>query len=199
MVVKTPPYVTPPTMVSNPDPSVLTTQNLQREIYSLRELTEAQFDGIKKTIEVMQKSIDLLPQLRHDEVHNLEKLIDEKFSSVGTQFKERDTRDDQRTKDSKVAIDAALKAASDAVAEQNKSNALAISKSEAGTTKQIDQIVTLIASNQKNTDDKIADIKDRQNSVEGRNTGHGEVVGWVFGAAGFLAALSAIVFNLLRH
>ena len=44
-----------------------------------------------------------------------------------------------------VAVDAALQAAKEAVGEQNKSNALAIAKSEATFTKQIDQIGVLIS------------------------------------------------------
>jgi len=71
-----------------------------------------------------------------------------------------------------VAVDAALQAAKEAVGEQNKSSALAIAKSETSTTKQIDQLVAQIASQTKNFDDKIGDVKERLTRIEGGAVGH---------------------------
>ena len=94
-------------------------------------------------------------------MENLKTLHQEKFDSIATQFQERDTRTEQTSRDSKVAVDAALQAAKEAVGEQNKSNALAIAKSEATFTKQIDQIGVLVTSMGKGFDDKVDDIKSR--------------------------------------
>jgi hypothetical protein len=95
----------------------------------------------------------------------------EKFNSIQTQFRERDTRAEQTSKDSKTAVDAALQAAKEAVGEQNKSSALAISKSEIAVTKQIDQIYTLIAAANKTTDEKINDLKSRLDQNVGQEVG----------------------------
>jgi hypothetical protein len=99
-----------------------------------------------------------------------------------------------------VAVDAALQAAKEAVGEQNKSSALAIAKSETSTVKQIDQLGAQLAAQTKNFDDKIADLKDRLNRVEGKGErieGHsgglkdawGVVVGLIAIAIALFAAL----------
>lgn len=110
-----------------PDPTLLTTEALTREIASLKELVFLKIDSL-------------------NEVHA------EKFHSIQTQFKERDTRDQQTAKDGKSAIDAAFNAAKEAV-----------SKSETTTVKQIDQF-----------DGKINDVKDRLTRIEGASVGKGE-------------------------
>ena len=122
-----------------PDPTILTTQQLHRELLSLREILELRLNGYDKAITLLQATVDKSPSIAEMNVK-----FEEKFNSVQTQFRERDTRTEQTSKDSKVAVDAALQAAKEAVGEQNKSSALAIAKSEAATTKQIDSIQVII-------------------------------------------------------
>ena len=153
-----------------PDPTVLTTQQLLREILSARELLESKIITTGEAI------------------FHLQHLHEEKFKSVEKQFIERDTRTESTQKDSKVAIDAALKAAKEAVEEQNKSNAMAIAKSEASFTKQIDQILVLVSTLGKGIDDKIEDIKSRVQTIEGHKQGANEVWGYVIAAFGLLVA-----------
>ena len=162
-----------------PDPTVLTTEQLLRENKWLRELIEGRLDGMDRAVEQVQQSIlDKIPSEIDLRVEHLKELHDEKFASIQTQFEERDTRTEQTSRDSKVEVDAALQAAKEAVGEQNKSSALAISKSEAATTKQIDQQAVLITNVNAALDSKINDIKDRLNTIEGRTIGstaaHGE-------------------------
>jgi hypothetical protein len=73
-----------------PDPTALTTENLNREIAALKEL-------------VFLK------------INLLDSVNTEKFHSIQVQFKERDTRAEQTAKDNKSAIDAAFNAAKEAV------------------------------------------------------------------------------------
>jgi hypothetical protein len=211
-----------PQNVPIPDPSLLTTAALARDIKNLRELLETKLgssananelirsiietrlDGMDKAIMLLQDSADRFP-LRIDEkidalrnVHEQKftAMIDthsEKFNSIQTQFKERDVRTEQSSKDSKVAVDAALQAAKEAVGEQNKSSALAISKSEASTTKQIDQLSVLIGQQQKGFDDKINDVKDRLTRAEGAKTGMKD--GWGYLVAGIGVALALYSFS----
>ena len=224
-----------------PDPTVLTTQQLGREILALREIIESRLDGMDKAINLLSEAASRSPsiaevvakgderfraienhiekahsqlkelqeqkvnalKLAHDErLSGIILTIDERFSSIATQFKERDTRTEQTSKDSKVAVDAALQAAKEAVGEQNKSNALSISKSEAAFTKQIDQIGTIITTTAKGVDDKIDDIKGRLQIIEaktsGKEAGMSTLLGWIFGAFGLLAALSTTILAIFH-
>jgi hypothetical protein len=183
-----------------PDPSLLTTRQLQREIFSLRELLEVKLGAsdagimliravietrltdMDKAIHLLQDNTDKLPAwvdekivaLRNVHEQKFTAMTDthgEKFSSIQTQFRERDVRTEQSSKDSKVAVDAALQAAKEAVGEQNKSSALAIAKSETSTTKQIDQLAISIQQMTKAFDDKVVDVKDRLTRIEGKGEG----------------------------
>ena len=153
------------------DPSDLTVRMLLRELANLREVVEARMDGNDRIVELLQAGQDRRKDEVSAEVQHLSKLHGEKFASIQTQFQERDTRTDQTSKDSKVAVDAALQAAKEAVSEQNKSSALAIGKSETSTGKQIDQIALNIAGMTSNLNDKIDDVKNRMNVIDGRTKG----------------------------
>jgi hypothetical protein len=149
-----------------PDPTALTTDQLRREIAALRELIEGRLEGMDTATELVKLSNDKVPCLVKEAVRQLKEVTDEKFSSVQQQFRERDTRTEQTQKDSKVAVDAALQAAKEAVGEQNKSNALANAKMEAAFTKQVDAIGVQIQSNTKANDDKVDDLKSRLTTIE---------------------------------
>ena len=206
-----------------PDPSVLTTRQLLREINSLRELLETRLestttandlirsvietrlDGMDKAIRLLQDTADKFParidekisalrevhEQRFDEISNTH---GEKFNSIQTQFKERDVRSDQSSKDQKVAVDAALQAAKEAVGEQNKSSGLAIAKSETATMKQIDQLGVLIQTTTKAFDDKISDLKERITRIEGAGAGMHALWGYVLGAIG----LAVLLYNSFK-
>jgi hypothetical protein len=172
-----------------PDPTERTTQQLYRAIDVSQRQVETKMDGIQaviatridamdRAIVLAQTSINKIPDQVLAAVGQLSGIVDgkiqvvnERFKSIETQFIERDTRTEQTSRDSKVAVDAALQAAKEAVGEQNKSSALAISKSEAATTKQIDAIGLLIQSNTKNIDDKIDDLKTGMSKLEQRING----------------------------
>jgi hypothetical protein len=176
-----------------PDPTVLTTDQLRREISALRELIETRLDGMDKAIELLQAATDRYPASIKAAVATLQELHAEKFQSIAIQFMERDTRTEQTSRDGKVAIDAALQAQKEAVGKQNESNALAIAKSEAGFTKQIDQISVLIQATAENTNGKIEDIKSRVGAIEGHSKGATDVWGYVVGVIGLLVAVVSVV------
>lgn len=150
-----------------PDPTSLTTEQLHREISALRELLETKIESAAE-------------------------ITLERFRGIETQFNERDKRTEQTARDSKVAVDAAFSAAKEAVAEQNKSSALAIAKSEAGTTKQIDQIQNLIGTIREGLEGKINDVKERIGKGDGRSEGVNVVWGYVCGAGGLIIAAIAV-------
>lgn len=163
--------------------------DVDKQVSQLGELLATRLDGMQKAADLVQANVDRHPTLAEKQVQHLREVCEEKFSSIETQFLERDTRTEQTSRDSKVAVDAALQAAKEAVGEQNKSSALAIAKSEAATTKQIDQIVTLINVSNGATNDKIEDIKERITSIEGRSKGIGDSIGMIIGIMGVGIAL----------
>ena len=186
-----------------PDPTVQTSQQLQREALILRELIDLRVGALEKIVEKLQEAVAQAPTVAvvAQMAKALKELHEEKFDSIATQFKERDTRTDQTSRDSKVAVDAALQAAKEAVSEQNKSSAIAIAKSEASTTKQVDQLGTLIQTATKSLEDKITDLKDRVTANEGRTLGitHAEKRGgdWVGNVVGMIGMAVAIITLML--
>lgn len=200
-----------------PDPTVLTTQQLLREIGSSREIVETRFEGLDKAIGLLQATSD-----RHIERHSAmisDALIlqaaffEEKFRSVAVQFAERDTRTEQTSRDSRVAIDAALAAQVKSVDAQNVSNSVAISKSEAAFTKQIDLIGSRIEAGGRAIDGKIDDVKTRLNTLEShtnafesRSTGKGEgtsqigvIAMGIVATVATMISIATLLFNILHH
>lgn len=158
--------------VRNPaDPSTLTTQQLWREIAALKELAFNRMAAIEKAVDVAHADLVRVPTDVQQQVAHLRELHDEKFESIRIQFAERDTRTEQTSRDNKVAVDAALQAAKEAVGENNKSFAISAAKQEASTIKQIDQQALLIATVSKTLDDKIGDLKERLTRIEGSGVG----------------------------
>ena len=175
-----------------PDPSVLTTLQLHRELTSLRAVLEARLDGMDRAMVLFSDNLTRVPTDTDKQVGHLKELHDEKFVSIQKQFNERDVRTEQATIATKIAVDAALQAQKEAAGAQNESNAAAIAKSETATTKQIDGIVALLGSNNKATDEKISDLKSRLDRGDG---------GWTAIMAGLsiALALAAIVVAAVLH
>jgi len=97
-----------------PDPTVLTTQALYREVSSLRELIELR-------------------------IEDLSGLLDEKFLRTEQQFELVERQRVEQKNDTKNAVDAALTAQKEAAKEQTVASDRAIAKSEAAITKQLEQ------------------------------------------------------------
>lgn len=184
--------------INHPDPTILTTQQLQREIGLLREIIDSRILGMLNEIKHLDVDQSGLQATLMMNINRLQELHEEKFRSISVQFAERDTRTEQTSRDSKVAVDAALQAAKEAVGEQNKSSALAIAKSETATTKQIDQQSLQIATATGALNDKIDDIKDRITAIEGRSNAYeGKSDGHNTGVKDSWSVMTAIVMGVL--
>lgn len=118
---------------------------------------------------------------------------EQKFRGIEVQFQERDVRADRAAIDTKRAVDAALAAQENAVAKQNESFALATSKAELATTKQIDQSQLQIATVVRTVDDKVNDLKERLTRIEGMGAGRKDFYGWIIGGIGLLIAVLAYI------
>lgn len=176
-----------------PDPTVLTTQAVDRAIGSYREVMEARLGGMDRATELVALSIaetrqgatekitGLVGEIGRREVAQREIIVaeirrvsdvsSERFDAVRTQFNERDTRTEQAAQESRISLDAALAAAKEAVSEQNKANALAIGKSEDATKERLDALALLMTTSVKSLEDKIGDVKSRLDRGEGRTGG----------------------------
>lgn len=175
-----------------PDPTILTTQNLRREIEGLRELQEALVSGeigkLETRLNGMDKAIELLhttsarsPLHVKEEVTHLSELVVEKierlgdvaterFAGIEKQFAERDKRTEQLSLADKTAVNAALAAQEKQAIAQQEGNNAATSKMEANFTKLIEQGQTLLQEVRRNTDVQINDLKSRLDKGEGKNS-----------------------------
>jgi hypothetical protein len=118
---------------------------------------------------------DLRERLQTDikiAVEGLRQLHEERFNAIQLQFGERDTRGDQEKKASKEALDAALLAQKESVAQQNDANTTAATKTETNFTKQIDLVGTQITALDKSLTDRISELKERIDRGEGQGQGH---------------------------
>jgi Holliday junction resolvasome RuvABC endonuclease subunit len=176
-----------------PDPSLLTTEQLRRELSGLREVIETRLAGMDQAtalqssalktlidsgiearshfISDMDRQMSAQREYLLGEIQRVIAVSDERFVAVDTRFTERDTRAAETAAQSRISLDAALAAAKEAVSEQNKANTLAIGKSELATQKQIDSMNVQMATITKSLEDKIADIKGRIDRGEGSTLG----------------------------
>lgn len=154
-----------------PDPSVLTTEQLLREIANLKEILEARFKSMDKATELTHEIATRIPEDTRIKISHLKALQDEKFSSIDKQFEERDIRTDQASRAGSEALAAALQAAKELVGAQGEASAAAAVKSETSFTKQIDQIGTIISTLEKALDGRITELKERIDRGEGTTVG----------------------------
>lgn len=204
------PPIMAPAIVPNPDPSSLTTAHLRHEIAQIEKLIGARLDGYDKANIILAENVNRVPTLLDREVMRITQLFDEKFSSakseiaalalsMTTRFEERDVRARASEAAANTAIGAALAALT-----------AAASKSEVGTTKELDNIKLILSNEAKNNDDKLAALNARVNRGEGVTVGGsdmrterrldtGAIVGLVVGAAVIIGVIVSIVALALRH
>lgn len=173
----------------DPDPTLLTTENLRREIANLKELQETRLSATKAETEALR---DLI--LAKIEV--LSSVTAQRFASIETQFLERDKRTEQLSLADKTAIAAALQAQKEAAGAQNESNAASVTKQEAAFTKLLDQNQTLFQTAMSALTTQLNDVKSRLDKGEGKSSGSKDVWAYIF-ALGALAIAFAALF--LRH
>ena len=162
----------------DPDPTVLTTQQLWREVGALKELIETRLDAMDQALTVARDNYTRVPTDIDKAIGPLRELfearlqtIDQRFSGVAQQFQERDTRTTQSEVASKEAIAAALQAAKEAVGEQAKNFTLSIDKSEAATVKQIESIARVGEASNNAAQATISDLKERVTKIESLGIG----------------------------
>lgn len=171
------------------DPTSRTIEQMQREISHLKELLLQRSDSMQTAIDTahedlvrvpteVMKAIGGLKELLETKINYEAKLREQEFDHIDEKFTMNEKFRLELKADYKEALSAALNAAKEAVSEQNKSNVLAITKSEAATTKQMDSI-----------SEKINDVRDRQTRSEGSGAGSKNLWVIIVAAAMILIAI----------
>ncbi len=196
----TPPKPNPTSLIPGgsyvpiPDPTVLTTQQLQREIAASRDLVEVRIEGIREVFETRLEAMDKTVQLFAPEASDMfRELHGERFASIEKQFIGWDVRISEATAASQKAIDASLQAAEKAVG-----------KMESAFIKQFDQIIMLMTTQQKGFDDKIENeksgrqsLENRVQAIESQKKGGGDILMAVSIFVGLLLSAGLIIATLL--
>lgn len=169
-----------------PDPTVLTTQQLEKGLSSERDYVDGQIALLSERL----RGVD-------DSVSNLKQLIDERFRSVAVQFVERDIRSERENRDNKVAVEAAFAAAKEAASEQNKSSALAIDKSEKATAETLAKQADLFKSTTDALLLQITDLKERVARSEAVKIGSTETKGSISALVGLGISVLFLVIGLI--
>lgn len=180
----------------DPDPTLLTTQALLREIGSIKELFEAKLNAHDDILNVISKDLGDRQEVIDAAVIHLTTLFEVKFEGVEKQFIERDKRTEQLSLADKTAIAAALQAQKEAAGAQNESNAASVTKQEAAFTKLLDQNQTLFQTAMSALTTQLNDVKSRLDKGEGHSRGANDLWGWIVGTIGLLTAVGAL---LTRH
>jgi hypothetical protein len=214
-------------LVPRPDPTLLTTEALNREVsrleeairretYALKEILGGRMDAADQATLLRLETMQATPEAIRRQVSHLEVLHDEKFkalrdltlerfNSINNQFAERDIRTDQASRASSEALAAALQAAKELVGAQGEASAAAAVKSETSFTKQIDQIGTIISTLEKALDARITELKERidrsSGGTEGTQVQRQEArlnMNAVFAAISVAVAFAALLVVMLR-
>lgn len=209
-----------------PDPTVLTTQLVDRALAAYREVVEVRLNAMDAATHLLaneltlarqktdasdvrsrddrDRSIQSLREVLTGDIKNVSDVTGERFNAIDNRFLERDTRTEQADRERRVSLDAALAAAKEAVSEQNKANNDKISTAGEVTQRQIDSILTLMSTSIKALDEKFNDMKGRLDRGEGQTSGATDTrserrldVGQALLIASVLAAIAAVVVAVL--
>jgi hypothetical protein len=164
------------------DLDIRTKAEISDSVNSLEALLVQRIAGLEKIMKILDQALNRAPEQADDlrqrlqtdikiAVEGLRQLHEERFNAIQQQFNERDTRGDQEKKASKEALDAALLAQKESVAQQNDANTTAATKTETNFTKQIDLVGTQITALDKSLTDRISELKERIDRGEGNNAG----------------------------
>lgn len=131
----------------SPDPTVLTSAALYREIAALRELLGQRITSLEserdRATGAAKERRDVLNRENTEQFEALKKYMELRIAglgeTVGLQFDLVERQRVEQKKDTKDAVDAALTAQKEAVKEQTTASERAIAKSETSTTKQLEQ------------------------------------------------------------
>ena len=155
--------------VPSPDPTILTTDALHREVTALERLLDNRIGSLERGV---REERDMLNRERMEQFAALRELLEARLTAMAGQIAlQFDLVERQRVEqkiDTKSAVDAALIAQKEAVREQTTASERAIAKSETATTKQLEQQQLTVSTAVDALRRAIDEVKERA-SEEGRN------------------------------
>ena len=161
-----------------PDPTLLTTASLLREIANLKELTAANLEvvriSLQTTIDNLTKRLDHKYVETSADLTHLREFLTERIEGMRELSK-------QAREDNKISLDAAFKSAKDAQ-----------DKTEQSFTKQIESLAQRSEAANKATNEKIDRMTSRLDLGEGKSKGAGDLWGYLVGVGGLIIAALAI-------
>jgi DNA repair exonuclease SbcCD ATPase subunit len=158
-----------------PDPTILTTEQLLREVDRVKELMTALVEGLREVTDERFRSVNQL-------LVTLERQRTELKADLAA------TRIEQKA-DTKAAVDAALIAQKEAVKEQTSASERAIAKSEASNTKQTDQLQASFAAAITQVTTTFNDLKTRVERIENLKQGGQDNKTALYAAIGLVATV----------
>jgi cobalamin biosynthesis Mg chelatase CobN len=174
------------------DPTALTTEALQREISGLSD--------------TMHREIAALRELVEAKIIGQSRICEERFGKIDKRFHLIEQQRLEQKQDTKAEVASALFAQKEAATEQNRSNTLAISKSEAATADTISKLADQFRTTTDAIGSKIDDLKERvgkiesvkQGAVEQRTEGRA-ITGSTVGIVGVVITVILFVTGLLGY
>jgi hypothetical protein len=154
-----------------PDPTLLTTASLLREIANLKELQGANLEVVSSSLEGLTRRFDHKYVESAADLQHLRELVFERIEGMRELSK-------QAREDHKISLDAAFRSAKEAG-----------DKSEQSFEKQIKALSERTESESKATNEKINLLQSRIDLGEGKSKGAGDLYGYLIGAAGVGAAI----------
>lgn len=136
-----------------------------------RELIEQRLADLDKARVLAAGQIGEIPGQQESRLTAEREFILSQLEIIATRMTEKFAAIDEQFSASKTAVDAALSAAKEAVAEQNKANSAAIKVSEGNTKEQLTSLGQVSSANFKAMEDKIGDARERLTALESRTAG----------------------------
>jgi hypothetical protein len=142
-----------------------------RSINALRELLGARIDGMDIATKLLASTVDTIPTDVDRAVNSATDLIQQQVRNVQDVANDKFLAIDGTFASNALALTAALAAQKEAAAEQNKSNTLAITKSEQATKETISANAAQTATGLTSLSNTFADIKERVVRLESMGVG----------------------------
>jgi uncharacterized protein Yka (UPF0111/DUF47 family) len=177
-----------------------------KQVNALRELLESRIDGMDEATKLLALNVREVPsdidkanralrEVLQGDIRNVQDVAVEKFLAIDGTFASN-----------ALALTAALAAQKEAAAEQNKSNTLAITKSEQATKETIASNAQQTATSLKSLADRLDDLKERVDRGEGSNAGAADTrsdqrlnMGSVIAVVAVLIALVSLVLYVTKR
>lgn len=149
----------------DPDPTILTTQALMREIEAVKELLKDQDVNhkqmLKDKVDARHTEQLALMDLLQSKIDSLNAVTNEKFESTDREFALVERQRIELKNDTKGAVDAALIAQKEAVKEQTIASDKSIAKTETNTDKRLEEQAKTTASDIGALRTVVSDLKDQ--------------------------------------